>query len=200
MHEQGSAGHAVEHSGGAPSSCCQMGTLRRVDCLARCASGLLCSMCKQLIRRLTASMCRNHCAMHEHGSDGAGYWKACGEACVRLDCASLAKLAFEKACAASPFSLSSHLALANLHALEGSVKETFAHLTEVLLHMDVQHPLRPLYAVSSSVLAAVSVVINAAGMRAVQEEIEDAVGRRVHRSLEMTAELAFERGTDGCSE
>lgn len=119
---------------------------------------------------------------------------------MRLECTSLAKLAFDRACAASPFSLSSHLALATLHASEGSVKETFAHLTEVLQHMDVQHPLRPLHIVSSSMLAAVSAVINAAGMHAVQVQVEDAAGRRVHRSLEMTAELAFERGTDGCTE
>ena len=128
----------------------------------------------------------------------AAHWSACGRALARLTCDAPASEAFTRALKLKT-SLSCSLELARIAALDGAVRRTFDALTDVLLRMDTLRPARSQAEVSVSVLASVSQLISVAGMSAVQSMLEVTVGQ-VHPAIELTVELAFERGTDGCGD
>ena len=133
------------------------------------------------------------------GNEGAAaHWSACGRALARLTCDAPACEAFTRALKLRP-SLSCSLELARIAASGGAVRRAFDALTDVLLCMDTLRPARSQAEVTVSVLASVSQLISVAGMSAVQSMLQVTVGQ-VHPAIEVTVELAFERGTDGCGD
>lgn len=114
-----------------------------------------------------------------------------------MGCYDLAKAAYKHACVRSACSLPAHHGVMRLCAAEGNVAAVFEHATDVLI---ATHGAGPEFAsehVSRRVLATLSRLVAVAGMRAVQEVLERSVGQ-VHPLIEVTMELAFESGTDGC--
>lgn len=126
-----------------------------------------------------------------------GDWLARATASERLLQLRDAERAFRCAHAVAGFSATALLGLARIYSLSGFVEQTLSSLTELLLHTDRLFPWSEYRRTSAAVLAAMSALIEAAGMKATQAALE-ADSAQYHPALEVLAELAFEWGTDGC--
>ena len=143
------------------------------------------------------TLCVQSCALMHKLKDGtcwfAGVLEA--EACERLGAAVLAAALLSAP--SDDLSVRRTLAAARRAALDGAAVQCLDALTDVLLHLDVGTTGPCVQAVPSAVVACVSKLISITGMQAVQSIFENRHSQ-IHAALELTIELAFERGTDGC--